>query len=49
MFLSRSRRAGLDQETVQMVAGFDNIIYISCNPHTLADNLAVLSKTHEIR
>ena len=41
-------RAGLDQQTVQMVAGFDNIIYISCNPETLADNLQELGKSHSV-
>lgn len=41
-------RAGLDDETVKMVQGYDNILYISCNPDTLADNLAVLSQTHNI-
>ncbi|MFV8817326.1 tRNA (uridine(54)-C5)-methyltransferase TrmA [Haliea sp. E17] len=41
-------RAGLDEHTVAMAAGFDNIIYISCNPHTLADNLQQLDKTHRI-
>lgn len=41
-------RAGLDEQTVAMVQGFESIIYISCNPHTLADNLGVLTKTHTI-
>lgn len=41
-------RAGLDQHTVQLVSGFDNIIYISCNPNTLRDNLQTLCKTHRI-
>ena len=35
-------RAGLDDTTLSLVAGFDTIIYISCNPNTLLDNLAVL-------
>ncbi|MFA3792797.1 tRNA (uridine(54)-C5)-methyltransferase TrmA [Aliiglaciecola sp. SL4] len=42
-------RAGLDDETVAMVSNYDNIVYISCNPETLLDNLAVLSQTHEVR
>ncbi|AQA18796.1 tRNA (uridine(54)-C5)-methyltransferase TrmA [Halioglobus japonicus] len=42
-------RAGLDDATVKMVQRFDAIIYISCNPHTLADNLAVLSETHQVQ
>lgn len=42
-------RAGLDDETVKMVQNYDNILYISCNPDTLKDNLAVFTKTHEIK
>ena len=42
-------RAGLDDATVQMVARFDSIIYISCNPHTLASNLAALADTHDVK
>jgi tRNA (uracil-5-)-methyltransferase len=41
-------RAGLDDQTVQMASGFEAIIYISCNPETLAKNLAVLCQTHRI-
>jgi tRNA (uracil-5-)-methyltransferase len=41
-------RAGLDAGTLAMAAGFDNILYVSCNPDTLADNLAVLSRTHRV-
>lgn len=41
-------RAGLDYETVKMVQQYDNIVYISCNPETLADNLQVLCKTHDV-
>ncbi len=42
-------RAGLDEETVNMVQRFDHIIYISCNPATLVENLNTLSKTHSIK
>lgn len=35
-------RAGLDAGTLNMVNGFRNILYISCNPHTLRDNLLAL-------
>ena len=42
-------RAGLDEHTVAMAAGFESIIYISCNPQTLAENLAILCKTHRIQ
>ncbi|ABZ78694.1 tRNA (uracil-5-)-methyltransferase [Shewanella halifaxensis HAW-EB4] len=41
-------RAGLDADTVKLVQGYERIVYISCNPHTLLDNLAELSKTHKI-
>lgn len=41
-------RAGLDEETVKMVSKYKNIIYISCNPNTLCDNLKSLYKTHTI-
>lgn len=32
-------RAGLDAATLDMVGRFNNILYISCNPRTLHDNL----------
>lgn len=41
-------RAGLDAHTLQLVAQFDTILYISCNPHTLFDNLQTLHRTHSI-
>ena len=41
-------RAGLDEHTVQMACTFPAIIYISCNPQTLAKNLQLLCKTHRI-
>ena len=41
-------RAGLDQETVKMVQQYPRILYISCNPHTLCDNLQQLCQTHRI-
>jgi len=41
-------RAGLDDESVKQTAGYDNIIYISCNPDTLHANLTELCKTHDI-
>ncbi len=39
-------RAGLDDGTRELVARFDRIIYISCNPHTLHRDLQKLCKTH---
>ncbi len=42
-------RAGIDDETLKILSQFDNIIYISCNPDTLFDNLLFLDKTHDIK
>jgi tRNA (uracil-5-)-methyltransferase len=41
-------RAGLDKDSIELVSRFNKIIYISCNPNTLKDNLAALTKTHVI-
>jgi tRNA (uracil-5-)-methyltransferase len=41
-------RSGLDAGTLALAADFDNILYISCNPNTLRDNIAVLHQTHRI-
>ncbi|GGW91665.1 tRNA (uridine(54)-C5)-methyltransferase TrmA [Alteromonas halophila] len=41
-------RAGLDLDSLKMIQHYDNIIYISCNPDTLHDNLSVLCQTHSI-
>ncbi|MDG6881369.1 tRNA (uracil(54)-C(5))-methyltransferase [Phocoenobacter uteri] len=41
-------RAGLDQDTLNLVQTYDRILYISCNPQTLCENLEQLSKTHRI-
>lgn len=41
-------RAGLDPATLALVSRFNDILYISCNPETLADNLEELAKTHEV-
>jgi len=42
-------RAGLDTDSVELVSRFNKIIYISCNPNTLKDNLIQLSRTHVIQ
>ena len=34
-------RSGLDANTLELASGFDNILYISCNPETLRANVAV--------
>lgn len=41
-------RAGLDPDTVKLVQQYDRILYISCNPYTLCDNLQILCQTHRI-
>ena len=41
-------RAGLDAATVTLIQRFEHIVYISCNPDTLLDNLHTLSQTHNI-
>ena len=41
-------RAGIDDETLKLIQRFERIIYISCNPDTLQDNLKTLSQTHKI-
>jgi len=41
-------RAGLDKESVELVSRFNKIIYISCNPNTLKENLTQLSKSHVV-
>jgi tRNA (uracil-5-)-methyltransferase len=41
-------RSGLDATTVEFAAGFDNILYISCNPQTLQENVAALQATHVV-
>lgn len=42
-------RAGLDDDTINMVKRFDHILYISCNPNTLVENLKTITETHEIK
>ena len=41
-------RSGLDASTLALAAGFENILYVSCNPQTLLDNVAALQATHRI-
>ena len=41
-------RVGIDDATLVMMQEFDRMIYISCNPHTLARNLETLTQTHRI-
>ena len=41
-------RAGLDKDTIDLLKRYEIIIYISCNPVTLMDNLKSLTETHRI-
>ncbi len=41
-------RAGLDEGTIELISNIDNIIYISCNPETLARDLETLINTHDV-
>lgn len=41
-------RAGIDDDTLKLLQGFERILYISCNPDTLYDNLKTLAQTHRI-
>ncbi|MGR5254482.1 tRNA (uridine(54)-C5)-methyltransferase TrmA [Vibrio astriarenae] len=41
-------RAGMDDDTCRMVQGYERILYISCNPETLKQNLEILGETHKI-
>ncbi|WP_392560879.1 tRNA (uridine(54)-C5)-methyltransferase TrmA [Orbus sturtevantii] len=41
-------RSGLDKNTLEMIIKYQTIIYISCNPLTLKDNLSFICKTHKI-
>ncbi|MEC5343459.1 tRNA (uridine(54)-C5)-methyltransferase TrmA [Brenneria populi] len=41
-------RSGLDAETLNMVRAYPRILYISCNPETLRQNLETLTETHQI-
>ncbi|WP_301102171.1 tRNA (uridine(54)-C5)-methyltransferase TrmA [Propionivibrio sp.] len=41
-------RSGLDAPTLELASGFAQILYISCNPQTLRENVVALQETHYI-
>jgi len=41
-------RAGLDKDTLKLVSKYQRIIYISCNPETLTENIHDLSSSHKV-
>lgn len=41
-------RSGLDPLTLELARGFEHILYISCNPQTLLENVRALHDTHAI-
>lgn len=41
-------RAGMDIDTCELARRFPRILYISCNPETLVDNIKQLQNTHRI-
>ncbi|MDR2924762.1 MAG: tRNA (uridine(54)-C5)-methyltransferase TrmA [Azoarcus sp.] len=41
-------RAGLDAPTLELARGFGRVLYISCNPATLLENVAALAATYRI-
>ena len=41
-------RSGMGEYSCKFASRYNNILYISCNPLTLLDDLKILSKTHKI-
>ncbi|WP_252106720.1 MULTISPECIES: tRNA (uridine(54)-C5)-methyltransferase TrmA [unclassified Halomonas] len=41
-------RAGLDEQSCLQISEYERIVYISCNPRTLAENLKILTQTHDV-
>ena len=42
-------RAGIDEKTLKFISKFEQIIYISCNPETLKQNLEFLGKNYKLQ
>ena len=41
-------RAGLEPAAIGLARSFDTVVYVSCNPETLADDIEQLSHTHDV-
>ena len=41
-------RSGMDAHTTSITQRYDNIMYISCNPMTLKENLKTITTTHDV-
>lgn len=41
-------RAGLDADTIELIKNFRRIVYVSCNPSSLVDNIESLQDTYKI-
>ena len=48
IFIDPPRSGVGNERMLEFIAEFENIIYISCNPHTLRNDLNLLSQTHNI-
>ena len=42
-------QAGLDKDAAELMRRFDNVVYINCNPETLAGNLRVVKDSHQVK
>jgi tRNA (uracil-5-)-methyltransferase len=42
-------RSGLDAQTLALARTFDHVLYISCNPDSLKENVAALHDSHRIK
>jgi tRNA (uracil-5-)-methyltransferase len=41
-------RAGLDEDTIELIQKFRRIVYVSCNPLTMVANIEALKSTYDI-